>query len=55
MVKKPFMYITDINKQMSDEYAKALISFPGTFSIVNIIIIITPLHTVLLISLRVIC
>ena len=30
MVKKPFMYITDINKQISDEYAKALLSSYGT-------------------------
>ena len=30
MVKKPFMYITDIQKQMSDEYAKALLSSYGT-------------------------
>lgn len=30
MVKKPFMYITDIQKQISDEYAKALLSSYGT-------------------------
>ena len=30
MVKKPFMYITDINKQISDEYVKALLSSYGT-------------------------
>ena len=30
MVKKPFMYITDINKQISDEYIKALLSSYGT-------------------------
>lgn len=32
MVKKPFMYITDIHKQISDEYAKALLSSYGTKS-----------------------
>ena len=30
MVKKPFMYITDIQKQISDEYAKALLASYGT-------------------------
>lgn len=30
MVKKPFMYITDIHHQISDEYAKALLSSYGT-------------------------
>lgn len=34
MIKKPFMYITDIKKQITDEYAKSLLSSYGTKNVI---------------------
>jgi hypothetical protein len=34
LVKEPFMYITDIEKQISDEYARSIISSCGTKNVI---------------------